>query len=108
MLDQYKAADVPASQVFAQSFDKNDILYWIENEPAFAVQAVFLDSAEKAADLPDLEKLIGYRKEGIRIVAPPIFALLAVNWTSGTTANESCSERMTCERISSLPVSAVP
>ena len=76
MLDEYKAADVPASQVFAQSFNKNDILYWIENEPAFAAQAVFLDSAEKAADLPDLETLTRYRKEGVRIVAPPIFALL--------------------------------
>lgn len=76
MLDAYKAANVPASQVFAQSFNKNDILYWIKNEPAFGKQAVFLDSAEKATDLPDLEKLIRYRQEGIQIVAPPIFALL--------------------------------
>jgi glycerophosphoryl diester phosphodiesterase len=76
MLDAYKAANVPASQVFAQSFNKNDILYWIRNEPAFGKQAVFLDSAEKATDLPDLEKLISYKNEGIQIVAPPIFALL--------------------------------
>lgn len=76
MLDAYKAANVPPSQVFAQSFNKNDILYWIKNEPAFGKQAVFLDSAEKATDLPDLEKLISYKKEGIQIVAPPIFALL--------------------------------
>lgn len=76
MLDAYKAANVPPSQVFAQSFNKHDILYWIKNEPAFGKQAVFLDSAEKAADLPDLEKLISYRQDGIQIVAPPIFALL--------------------------------
>lgn len=76
MIDEYKAAKVPASQVFAQSFNKNDILYWVKNEPAFGKQAVFLDSAEKAADLPDLEKLISYKKDGIQIVAPPIFALL--------------------------------
>jgi glycerophosphoryl diester phosphodiesterase len=76
MLDAYKAANVPASQVFAQSFNKNDILYWIKNEPAFGKQAVFLDSAEKTTDLPDLEKLISYRQDGIQIVAPPIFALL--------------------------------
>ena len=77
MLDEYKAAGVPPSQVFAQSFDKNDILYWIRSEPAFGAQAVFLDSANSLAELPDLDKLLAYRKDGIRIVAPPIFALLA-------------------------------
>lgn len=76
MLDEYKAANVPPSQVFAQSFNKNDILYWIKAEPAFGKQAVFLDGAEKASDLPDLDKLTGYKKDGIQIVAPPIFALL--------------------------------
>ncbi len=77
MLDEYKAAGVPPSQVFAQSFDKNDILYWIQSEPAFGAQAVFLDSANSLAELPDLDKLLAYRRDGIRIVAPPIFALLA-------------------------------
>lgn len=78
MVDEYKAANVPASQVFAQSFDKNDVLYWIKNEPAFGKQAVFLDDAEKVADLPSLEELQRYKQEGIQIVAPPIFALLDV------------------------------
>ena len=76
MLDEYKAALVPPSQVFAQSFNKNDILYWIKAEPAFGKQAVFLDGAEKLSDLPDLGMLQAYKKEGIQIVAPPIFALL--------------------------------
>ena len=76
MIDEYKAAGVPASDVFAQSFNKADILYWIKKESDFGKQAVFLDSAEKAADLPDLQTLQTYKKEGIQIVAPPIFALL--------------------------------
>ncbi len=76
MLDEYKAANVPAADVFAQSFNKNDVLFWIKSEPAFGKQAVFLDSAEKAADLPSLETLQSYKKDGIQIVAPPIFALL--------------------------------
>lgn len=84
MVDEYKAAKVPASQVFAQSFDKNDVLYWIKNEPAFGKQAVFLDDAEKVADLPGLEELQRYKQEGIQIVAPPIFALLDVK--NGTLA----------------------
>ena len=76
MIDEYKAAKVPASQVFAQSFNKNDVLYWIKNEPGFGKQAVFLDGANKAADLPTLAQLQSFKAEGIQIVAPPIFALL--------------------------------
>ena len=76
MIDAYKEAKVPASDVFAQSFSKNDILYWVKNEPAFGKQAVFLDDAEKVSALPSLEKLQSYKRDGIQIVAPPIFALL--------------------------------
>ena len=53
MIDEYKAAGVPASQVFAQSFNKEDILYWVKNEGAFGQQAVFLDGADKSADAED-------------------------------------------------------
>ena len=77
MIDEYKAAKIPAAQVFPQSFNKDDILYWVKNEPAFAKQAVFLDAANNVAELPDLDKLKAYKREGIVIVAPPIFALLA-------------------------------
>ena len=76
MIDEYKAAKVPATHVFAQSFNKNDVLYWVKNEPDFGKQAVFLDSASKVADLPNLAQLQSYKREGIEIVAPPIFALL--------------------------------
>jgi glycerophosphoryl diester phosphodiesterase len=76
MIDEYKAAKIEPNKVFPQSFDQNDIRYWIKNEPRFAKQAVFLDGADKVADLPDLAKLISYKNEGVQIVAPPIFALL--------------------------------
>ncbi len=77
MIDEYKAADVAPERVWPQSFDKRDILYWIKNEPAFGRQAVYLDSAAKVAELPDAAQLKGYAADGIRIVAPPIFALVA-------------------------------
>jgi glycerophosphoryl diester phosphodiesterase len=76
MIDEYKAVKIEPSKVFPQSFDQSDIRYWIKNEPKFAEQAVFLDGADKVADLPDLAKLISYKNEGVQIVAPPIFALL--------------------------------
>ncbi len=76
MVDEYKAAGVLPSQVFAQSFNKEDVLYWVQNEPAFGKQAVFLDSANSVKELPDLAKLQSYKAQGIQIVAPPLFALL--------------------------------
>ncbi len=79
MIDEYKQAGVPARDVYAQSFNKNDILYWVRNEPAFGRQAVFLDDANTVAELPGAAELAGYRADGIRIVAPPIFALLTAD-----------------------------
>ena len=78
MIDEYKQAGVKPSQVFPQSFNEQDILYWIGNEPTFAKQAVFLDAAETVKDLPPLEKLNDYKRKGVNIVAPPLFALLAL------------------------------
>ena len=78
MLDEYKAVNVKPSDVFPQSFHLEDIKYWIQHEPEFAKQAVFLEAADKPDDLPDLEKLKQYKKLGIHIVAPPLFALLDV------------------------------
>jgi glycerophosphoryl diester phosphodiesterase len=78
MIDEYKQAGVKPSQVFPQSFNEQDILYWIQNEPSFAKQAVFLDAAETVKDLPTLEKLYDYKRQGVKIVAPPIFALLTL------------------------------
>ncbi len=79
MIDEYKAANVSPRNVWAQSFDINDIRYWIANEPRFGKQAVYLDDAETVADLPNQSELDSYKAEGINIVAPAMFALLAVD-----------------------------
>ncbi|SFS49065.1 glycerophosphoryl diester phosphodiesterase [Sulfitobacter marinus] len=42
MIEEYKAAGVPASDVWAQSFNLDDVLYWIKAEPEFGKQAVYL------------------------------------------------------------------
>lgn len=79
LIDEYKAAGVRPSKVFPQSFDKADVLYWIRHEPEFGRQAVYLDDANTVADLPGAAELAAYKKQGINIVAPPIFALLTLN-----------------------------
>ncbi|MBK8183181.1 MAG: glycerophosphodiester phosphodiesterase [Candidatus Competibacteraceae bacterium] len=78
MIDEYKEAGVSPRRVWPQSFNKGDVLYWIANEPEFGKQAVYLDDAETVADLPGPAELAAYKTEGINIVAPPLFALLAV------------------------------
>jgi glycerophosphoryl diester phosphodiesterase len=76
MINDYKAARISPRRVWAQSFNKEDVLYWIGHEPAFGRQAVYLDDANVPADLPSAAELKSYRSQGIRIVAPPMWALL--------------------------------
>ena len=45
LIDEYRAAGVPPSDVFPQSFDRRDVEYWIEHEPEYGEQAVLLDDA---------------------------------------------------------------
>lgn len=78
MIDEYKQAGVRPRSVWPQSFAIEDVLYWIANEPQFGRQAVYLDDANSVADLPDYAELASYRARGINIVAPPTFALLAL------------------------------
>lgn len=76
LIDDYRAAGVDPRRVSPQSFLREDIDYWLAHAPDFGRQAVFLESAERVADLPSLAELRRYREAGIRIVAPPLFALL--------------------------------
>ncbi|MGR4069726.1 glycerophosphodiester phosphodiesterase family protein [Billgrantia sp. C5P2] len=85
LVDEYKQADVPPGDVFAQSFNLDDVLYWIENEPEFGEQAVYLDGRYDDEDFdhsdpntwsPSMEELA---EQGVRILAPPTWMLLAAN-----------------------------
>ncbi|WP_455211941.1 glycerophosphodiester phosphodiesterase family protein [Kaarinaea lacus] len=76
MIDEYKAARVSPKKVWSQSFNLDDVLYWISHEPQFGKQAVYLDDADSPADLPSLADLESYAAHGVNIVAPPMWALL--------------------------------
>ena len=85
MLDEYKAAGVPASDVFPQSFQLRDVLYWIEKNPEFGRQAVFLDERDDSAPgfdnmkpetwSPTMAELAG---KGVKILAPQLAMLVTV------------------------------
>jgi glycerophosphoryl diester phosphodiesterase len=82
-IDELKNAGVKPRDAWVQSFNKDDILYWIQNEPRFGKQAVYLDSSDPTADpaIPRLsfDELKDLKQQGVRIIAPPMWALLAVN-----------------------------
>ncbi len=92
MIDELKTARVRPRDVFPQSFNKADVLYWIKAEPAFGRQAVFLDDANTVADLPSYADLMGYRAEGIRIWAPPTFALLSLDGANRIVASQAAHD----------------
>ena len=80
MIDEYKAAGVSPRRVWPQSFDVNDVYYWIRKEPRFGRQAVALSTVNTAADVPAaMAALPVMRARGVQIVAPPTWALVTLD-----------------------------
>jgi glycerophosphoryl diester phosphodiesterase len=89
LIDDYRTAGVPPGAVWPQSFNLGDIRYWIEHEPEFGRQAVYLEDAEDASQLPDAAEYKRLRAQGVRIWAPPLFALLALDDHGAIVASPS-------------------
>ena len=94
LVDEYRAAGVPPEDVWLQSFNLQDVLYWIEAEPEFGAQAVYLDdryeepepmgdSAGQVIDPMDPATFEPTMQEladmGVRIVAPPTWMLVTLD-----------------------------
>lgn len=86
MIDAFKAAGVPAADVFAQSFELDDILYWIKAEPEFGKQAVYLDGRDETLEGFDPMKpeswdysMAELKAMGVNYIAPPIWMLLTLD-----------------------------
>ena len=77
-IDDYRQAGVNPRDVWVQSFSKADLLYWINNEPQFAQQAVYLDAEFRQKNNRDLSFFSGLKDAGINIIAPPMFMLLSL------------------------------
>ncbi|KAA8651191.1 hypothetical protein EYZ11_009247 [Aspergillus tanneri] len=78
LIDDYKHHGINPARVWPQSFLPDAIFYWLQHEPAFGRQAIFLDErvdtaqgyADAVASMPELAR------KGVRIMAPPYAALL--------------------------------
>lgn len=84
MIDEYIAAGVDPSIVWPQSFNLDDVIYWVNNTD-YGTQAVYLESrfdtnpasvADPAAYDPTLQELADM---GVNIVAPPTWVLVTVD-----------------------------
>jgi glycerophosphoryl diester phosphodiesterase len=80
MINEYVESGVSSEDVFAQSFNRDDVLYWIEEHPEFAGQAVYLDERMSddtfVASLDDMNQLVA---SGVNYIAPPLWALVDLN-----------------------------
>lgn len=85
MLQAYRDAGIDPARVWPQSFDLTDVVYWIEHHPEFAKRTVYLDGRVDAPGYdpaaperlrPSFDELAA---QGVRIVAPPLWALLTLD-----------------------------
>lgn len=84
MINDYKEMGIKPKRVFPQSFNPADVLYWVQNEPAFGKQAVWLESRDanvNPADPDDPGLISGptlqqIAADGVKIVAPPLWYLV--------------------------------
>ena len=84
LINEYKAADVAPSDVWAQSFNIDDVRYWINNEPAFGKQAVYLDGRYRDGLNPNkpatwTPTMAEIAASGIEIIAPPTWMLVTLD-----------------------------
>jgi len=84
LIDEYKDADIDPSRVFAQSFNLEDVLYWIENEPEFGKQAVYLDDSYNIEGWSPMEPstwqhtMADLKEMGVNYIAPPMWVLVTI------------------------------
>lgn len=73
MIDDYKAAGISPQRVWPQSFSHDDILYWLQHEPAYGRQAAYLLESGKDTSAAVMQ---AWYEEGIRVLAPATWMLV--------------------------------
>ncbi|PTC04484.1 glycerophosphodiester phosphodiesterase [Vibrio mediterranei] len=81
LIDELKAAGFVPSDTYVQSFNLDDVKYWIAETPEFGEQAVYLDDRvyEQKDFVASLENMKDLHKQGVNIIAPPLFALVQLD-----------------------------
>ena len=86
LINEYKEAGVSPRDVYAQSFNLRDVLYWVNHTPRFGKQAVYLDGryddpsfdhTDPSTWTPNMRQL---KSKGVQIIAPPMWMLVKSNY----------------------------
>lgn len=94
MINEYIESGVSAKQVFAQSFNVNDVRFWIKENPEFGKRSVYLDGRyddplfdhrDSATWSPTMEELAA---DGVKIIAPPMWMLVEVDYRGKLVASD--------------------
>lgn len=84
LIDEYRMAGVDPRKVFPQSFNLDDVRYWIDRNPEFGRQAVYLDDRYESQD-PPIDpndpstfdpSMDALARDGVEIIAPPMWMLV--------------------------------
>ncbi|MEZ9287402.1 glycerophosphodiester phosphodiesterase family protein [Vibrio lentus] len=78
LVDELKEAGFEPSETYLQSFNLDDVMYWVNETPKFGKQAVYLDDRvyEQADFVASVENMKELHDAGVNIIAPPLFALV--------------------------------
>ncbi|MEM1130800.1 MAG: glycerophosphodiester phosphodiesterase family protein [Pseudomonadota bacterium] len=85
LIDEYKAAGIPPEDVWPQSFNLADVLYWIENEPEYGQQAVFLDEGTGEDSWNNMDpatwahSMTDLKAQGVNYLAPALWMMLTLD-----------------------------
>ncbi len=90
LIDEYRQAGISPEQVYPQSFNLDDVRYWIDQHPDYGRQAVYLDGRDSqglnplnpGTWQPDMSTLSGY---GVNIIAPPLWMLVTTDQSQQIT-----------------------
>ncbi|MGY0216418.1 glycerophosphodiester phosphodiesterase family protein [Endozoicomonadaceae bacterium StTr2] len=90
MVNEYQQAGVPATDVYLQSFTLDAVKQWISESPKFGKQAVYLDNRVYKDDSfkPSREHMEQLYADGIRYIAPPMWALVTLDENNRLAASE--------------------
>lgn len=82
LINEYKEAKVDSKNVFVQSFNIEDVKYWINKEPSFGKQAVYLDDIvykDEEGISKQISKMSEFARMGINYIAPPMYILITLD-----------------------------
>ena len=79
MIQDYIDAGINPKDVWPQSFNLDDVLFWVNEMPRFGEQAVFLDQSPIMPETESLAHMESLKSRGVNILAPALWKMLALD-----------------------------